>query len=155
MKCPACTSSKWKRGLSPHVSVVDGRKFKADLAASVCTECGEAIVALDELDRFEVAVALSLTQAGASSGEAIRTMRKAIGLSATALAELLDVSMETVSRWENGSRDAPLPAVAALGAMVVDHVAGSSATADRLRALRARPRLAKTVYVDLGAVARR
>jgi transcriptional regulator with XRE-family HTH domain len=82
-------------------------------------------------------------------------MRKAIGLSATALAELLDVSMETVSRWEHGTRDAPLPAVAALGAMVLDHAAGSSATADRLRALRAGPRLAKVVHVDLGAVARR
>jgi len=155
MKCPTCANERFKRGLSPHVTVVDGRKFKADLAAKVCTKCGEALVAIDEIDRFEIAVAVALAQAGACSGEAIRTMRKAIGLSATALAELLDVSMETVSRWEHGSRDAPLPAVAALAAMALDHAAGSSVTADRLRALRAGPRLAKVVHVDLGAVARR
>jgi DNA-binding XRE family transcriptional regulator len=82
-------------------------------------------------------------------------MRKAIGLSATALAELLDVSMETVSRWEHGGRDAPLPAVAALGAMVIDYADGSTTTADRLRALRKGPRLAKVVRVELRAVARR
>ena len=68
----------------------------------------KAELALGELDRFEIEVALALARAGAHSGDAIRTMRKAVGLSATALAELLDVSLETVSRWENGGRAAPL-----------------------------------------------
>jgi DNA-binding transcriptional regulator YiaG len=135
--------------------VVDGRKFKAELAARACGKCGEAIVALDELDRFTLAVAVALAQSGAHSGDAIRFMRKAIGLSATALAELLDVSMETISRWEHGERNAPLPSVATLGAMVIDHAAGSTATADRLRALRKGPRLAKVVHVELRAAARR
>lgn len=122
-------------------------------AAGVCRKCGEAIVALGELDRFEVEVALA--RAGAHSGDAIRTMRKAIGLSATALAELLDVSPETVSRWENGGRAAPLSAVATVGAMGLDHAAGSTTTADRLQALRKGPQLAKVVRLDLWAAARR
>ena len=120
MKCPTCGSERWKRGTAPHVEVVDGRKFKAELAARVCGKCGESIVSIDELDRFAVAVAVALAQAGTHSGEAIRAMRKGIGLSATALAELLDVSMETVSRWEHGDRDAPRPTVAILEAMVLD-----------------------------------
>lgn len=155
MKCPTCGSERWKKGTAPHVEVVGGRKLKADLAAQVCTKCGEAIVALDELDRFAVAMAVTLVRAGARSGDAIRAMRKAIGLSATALAELLDVSPETVSRWEHGDREAPLPSVAALGAMVLDHPAGSTATADRLRALRKKPGLAKVVQVDLREAARK
>jgi putative zinc finger/helix-turn-helix YgiT family protein len=155
MKCPTCGGDRWKKGTVPHVEVVDGRKFKADLAARVCAKCGEAIVTIDELDQFAVAVALALALAGARSGNAIRVMRKSIQLSATALAELLNVSLETVSRWEHGERDAPLPAVAALGAMAIDHAAGSTATADRLRALRQGPRLAKVVRVDLRTAARR
>ncbi|MCC6555449.1 MAG: type II toxin-antitoxin system MqsA family antitoxin [Polyangiaceae bacterium] len=155
MKCPTCGSQRWKQGTATHVEQVDGRKFKAELAARVCGKCGEAIVTIDELDRFAVAVAVALAQAGACSGEAIRFMRKAIGLSATALADLLDVSMETVSRWEHGDRNAPLSAVAALGALVLDHANGSTATVDRLRALRKGPSLAKVVRVELRAVGRR
>jgi putative zinc finger/helix-turn-helix YgiT family protein len=141
--------------MAPHVEVVDGRKLKAELAAEVCAKCGEAIVAIDELDRFAVAVAVALARAGARSGDAIRAMRKGIGLSATALADLLDVSMETISRWEHGDRDAPRATVALLEAMVLDHAAGTTATIDRLRALRTGPRLAKVVRVDLGRTARR
>jgi putative zinc finger/helix-turn-helix YgiT family protein len=155
MKCPTCGGQRWKQGAAPHVEEVDGRRFEAELAARICRKCGEAIVAIDELDRFAVAVAVALAQAGAGSGEAIRTMRKAIGLSATALAELLDVSLETVSRWEHGARVAPLSAVATLGSMVIEHAEGSTATADRLRALRKGPSLAKVVRVELRAVGRR
>lgn len=155
MKCPACGNEQWKRGTAPHVEAVDDRKFKADLAAQVCRKCGEAIVAIGELARFEIEVALALAGAGAHSGDAIRSMRKAIGLSAAALAELLDVSAETVSRWENGGRAAVLSAVTTLGAMVLDHAAGSTMTADRLQALRKGPRLAKVVRLDLRAGARR
>lgn len=92
MKCPTCGSEQWQRGTTPHVEVVDGHKFKADLAAQVCRKCGEAIVAIDELD---------------------------------------------------------------CGAMVLDHAAGSTTTADRLQALRKGPHLAKVVRLDLRAVARR
>ncbi len=154
MRCPTCGSARWKQGTTPHAEVVDGRKFKADLPAKICGKCGEAIVALTELDRFEVEVALALAHAGAHSGPAIRTMRKAIGLSATALAELLDVSLETISRWEHGSRAAPRPAVATLGAMVIDHALGSTTTTDRLHALREGPRLARVVHLELRAAAR-
>jgi putative zinc finger/helix-turn-helix YgiT family protein len=139
----------------PHVEVVDGRKFKAELAAKVCSKCGESLVGIEELDRFAVAVAVALAGAGTRSGAAIRAMRKGIGLSATALAELLDVSMETISRWEHGDREAPRPTVAILEAMVLDHAAGSTATADRLRVLGKGPRLAKVVHVELSPTARR
>lgn len=91
MKCPTCSSEQWKCETTPQFEEVDGWKFKADLAAQVCRKCGEAIVALRELDRLEieVALALALARIAAHSDDAIRTMRKAIGLSATALAELL------------------------------------------------------------------
>ncbi len=67
MKCPTCGSEQWKRRTTPHVEEVDGRKFKADLDAQVCLKCGEAIVALSELERFETEVALALAGAGAGA----------------------------------------------------------------------------------------
>jgi transcriptional regulator NrdR family protein len=79
MKCPTCGTERWKKGTAPHVEVVDGRKFKGELAARICVKCGEAIVTLEELDRFAVAVALELAQAGARSGDAIRVMRRRSG----------------------------------------------------------------------------
>ncbi len=86
MKCPSCGGEKWKKGTVRHAVEVAGRTFEADLAATTCTQCGDPVVSHDELGRLEVAVARELARAGAHSGEAIRFMRKAIGLSAAELA---------------------------------------------------------------------
>ena len=68
MKCPTCGSEQWKRGTTPHVEAVEGRKFKADLTAQVCRKYGEAIVALGELDRFEIEIEVARALAGAGAG---------------------------------------------------------------------------------------
>jgi DNA-binding transcriptional regulator YiaG len=114
--------------------------------------CGEARISDAALERFELAVATELARTGAHSGAAIRYMRKAIGVRAEDLADLLGVRKWTVSRWETGENEAPRAAVATLGTMVFDHLAGSTMTADRLRALRRGPKLAKVVHLDLSAI---
>jgi putative zinc finger/helix-turn-helix YgiT family protein len=154
MKCPSCGGEKWRKGTVPQAVEVAGRTFKADLAATVCARCGDPIVSHDELGRFEVAVASALARAGASEGAAIQFMRKAIGLSAAELAALLGIQRWTISRWETGERDAPLAAVATLGALVLDHAAGRTETLDRLRALANHPKLAKVIRLDLAAFAK-
>jgi len=154
MKCPSCGGEKWKKGTIPQALEVAGRTFKADLAATVCTKCGEPIVSHDELGLFEVAIARELARAGACSGQAIKFMRKAIGLPAADLAALLGVQRWTLSRWETGERDAPLAAVATLGTLVLDHAAGRTDTLERLRAMTRGPKLAKTVRLDLSRAAK-
>ena len=147
---------QWKRGTTLEDLSIEGRTFKAELGADVCQSCGEALVTADELGRFEVAVAVELARGGAQSGEAIKFMRKAVGLRARALAELLDIAPETLSRWETGADDrtAPRAYVVMLEAAVLEHAAGSSATLDRLRALREEPTaLGSVVRIDLGAAA--
>ena len=89
MKCNNCGSDRWKRGTTPEALPIDGRTFKADLAADLCETCGESLVSIDELGRFEGAIAAELARAGARSGEAIKFMRKTIGLRAVDLADLL------------------------------------------------------------------
>jgi putative zinc finger/helix-turn-helix YgiT family protein len=148
VKCPSCAASDWKRGEVPVERTLGGRTFKADVPADICTSCGETLVSSEDLGRFESAVAAELARAGASSGDALKFMRKEIPLSAVAMAELVDVAPETLSRWETGERDAPRAYVATLGALVLD-AQGSSVTLDRLKALRERPSLAKVVRVEL------
>ena len=74
-------------------------------------------------------------------------MRKALELRADELADLLDVTRETISRWENDRQPLERRAVALISELVVDRVEGRTRTIDRLRALREPPRLAKTVRV--------
>lgn len=87
-----------------------------------------------ELGHFELAVAEKLAGLGIRTGEAFKFMRKALGLRAVDLAELLDVAAETVSRWETGEPEAR--AFALLGSIVAERLRGQEETVDRLRALR-------------------
>src|SRR5580700_5598510 len=100
MKCPTCESERWKQRTTLCEKVIGGRTFKAELTAQVCAKCGTVLVARGELEQFEHAVAVALASACVRSGDAIRTMRKAIGLDVAALAELFDVSTRTILRWE-------------------------------------------------------
>lgn len=81
---------------------------------------------------WELGVAQQLGDLAIRTGDAFRFMRKSLGLSGVALANLLGVAAETVSRWENVAPDAH--AFVLLTTMVADRIAGTSATRDRLRA---------------------
>jgi transcriptional regulator with XRE-family HTH domain len=61
-------------------------------------------------------------------------LRSVLNLKAKAFAELVGVSPETVSRWENRVRSIDAAAWAHLCSMVLDKAAGTSTTLDRLRA---------------------
>lgn len=88
------------------------------------------------LGTFDRLVAGKLAELGARSGGAFHFMRKAIGMRAADLAELLGVPPETLSQWENGQRGMDRGAIVALGSLVLDRIDGRSTTLDRLQALR-------------------
>ena len=83
----------------------------------------------------ELAVAREFADVGVDTGEAFRRMRKALGLRATDLAQLLDLTPETISHWETGKVVINRAAFVALGAMVQDAIDGRTTTRDRLAAL--------------------
>jgi DNA-binding transcriptional regulator YiaG len=124
---------------------VAGRTFKSAIPAIKCAECGEETYAGPDLAAFDLAVAGELASHGVATGEAFSFMRRALGMKALELAELLDVSPETVSRWEHGKLPLERGPVALLTAMVLDRVADTTTTVDRLRALRKPRRLPKLV----------
>jgi DNA-binding transcriptional regulator YiaG len=87
------------------------------------------------VQEFELAVACELADRGVRTGEAVRHMRKVLGLRAADLARLLDLTPETISHWETGKARIGRAAFVVLGAMVQDALEGTSSTRDRLSAL--------------------
>lgn len=66
-----------------------------------CSKCGEQFIVPD-LDGLNIAIAVARTKLPAKlMGEEIRFIRKAMEMSAKDIADLLEVSAETISRWEN------------------------------------------------------
>ena len=88
-------------------------------------------------------------RAGESSGEVMRFMRKAAGLRALELAELLGVTPETVSRWETGKQPLEHRAMAILGSIVVERYEGRNSTLENLKALRNPRKLGRKIELSL------
>jgi DNA-binding transcriptional regulator YiaG len=128
---------------------VAGVHFTAKVQAKVCRRCKERHVDRPELERLELHAAQWLADDGARSGEAFRFMRKAIGLRALELAELLDLTPETISRWENDKQPADARSIALLGAMISDRIAGRRDTLARLEAMRSPSKTPNDVRLKL------
>lgn len=145
MKCYKCKADKLTPVEVTERLEVAGHRFTGKVAGLRCGTCGEVLLHGPALERFELLAAAKLAAAGEATGPAFKFMRKAAGLRGADLAALLDVAGETVSRWETGALPVERRAVALLGAIVVEAVAGSTATLGRLRALQAPVRLPKLV----------
>lgn len=140
-KCVRCRGTDLRQQKRPLTRTVAGHAFKASVSAIVCKSCDAVYFIGPALGDFDLAVAGKLARAGVADGEAIKFMRKAVGLSAVALAELLDTSPETVSRWERGVSRMDRAAFAILTGIVLEKTDDRSETLDRLRALRRPARL--------------
>lgn len=106
-----------------------------------CRSCGETFHEAEALTRAELTAALALASRGAREGGTARFIRKALGLRATQLADLLDVTPETISRWENGRSPVDLATWVALCGLVDDRLSGTTVTFDRLRSAKTAPNI--------------
>jgi transcriptional regulator with XRE-family HTH domain len=75
---------------------------------------------------------------GLRDGSTFKFIRKALGLRASELGDLLDVSPETISRWENSHRAAERSVWNTLADLVSDKLRGKRTTLDRLTTPRSR-----------------
>lgn len=155
-KCVTCGGKTLRDGVDRHEQRLGPQVFVAELPATICASCKESYVTSDTLLAFEGGVARHLAQHGPATGESFRFMRKSVGISAKDVAEMLATTPETISRWEKGANGVgvDLWAWSTLAAIVLDELAGKTATRDRLAATR-RTKLAKTVAVELGPLRRR
>lgn len=150
-RCVQCRAEALEQTTTEHTVEAAGRTFTATVPTLRCGACGETYTADADLERVELAAAKALADSGEVTGETFRAMRYALGMNAKALAELLDVAPETISRWERGEREADRFAWLTVAALVADALEGRTTTRDRLRALRERPGLAKSVHLDVPA----
>jgi len=147
--CPTCEREGIGPGVTTLTQVVDGRTYTAEVPAEVCPHCEESLVRGDVLGRFERAVVAAVVAAGGQGGETVRLLRGALGVRATDLADLLGVTPETISRWENGKHTIDRATWATLAALATEGVDGPTAT--RLRAAASPARLPTVVRLDTAA----
>ena len=149
-----CTSCRKDQVAPAAVSAsveVGEHLFTALVPGFRCTHCGETYIDGPALGHFEECVATELARAGASSGEALRFMRKTLGLRGSDLADLLDVTAETISRWETGKWPLDRRAMALVAALASERVEGRATTRRQLEVLRSPKKIPRRV--DLGNLA--
>jgi putative zinc finger/helix-turn-helix YgiT family protein len=150
MKCERCKTGKLEKTVAPESVEVGKHVFTARVPALKCRECSEVYFDGPTLERLELGAAVELARAGEATGEVMRFMRKAAGLRALELAELLAVTPETVSRWETGTRPMEHRAMAVLGTLVVERFEGRTSTLENLKALRRPKKLGRRIALSLG-----
>lgn len=96
---------------------IAGRTYSVDVPVRVADD-GEEVVDGEVAANADLAIAAAIAEQGPVAGETFAWMRRAAGLQAKVLAELLDVRAESVSRWERGDR--PMDRAAWL--LLADHV---------------------------------
>ena len=137
-KCKGTDIRKVREQFVDKFPLADGRTLDfvfEDFPQKVCSTCGERYYEAKDLIAAEDAVTRELVARGIRDSAVFKYLRKALGLKATELADLLGVTPETVSRWENGHNEADRAVWATLDLLVDDHYAGRANTLDRLRGL--------------------
>lgn len=152
-KCPNCGANKLQKRNVERSRHVAGHAFTAHLPARVCAACKVAFFADEPVGAFDMLVAAHLAEAGVTSAEALRFMRKSTGMLGKEFAALLDVRPETVSRWEQGKRRIDRATYAIIRQLIWDRLLGKSTTADYLRSLHRPRRLPKKITIRLDRAA--
>ena len=127
----------------------DGRSFLAELAATRCGNCGELLVSGPAGMDADKAITLALARSGEVGPQGFRWLRRAAGLEGKRLAELLDVSAGTVSRWENGKRALDRGAVALVCALALQEEGEPAGALELLEGLAARRRPPRRVRLEM------
>ncbi len=108
------------KGTHAYRQTVSGRVFTGTAPARVCPTCGEKFIAAKDLIALDREVARRIAREGPVDGESFRFMRKALRMKAADLATLLDVTPETVSKWENAKNPVQRAAWMVVAEMVLD-----------------------------------
>jgi putative zinc finger/helix-turn-helix YgiT family protein len=149
--CYKCGSPEMSRFEKTVIREIAGHTFRAKVPAMRCGNCGEVLYTSEDLGRYDDAVALALLDARITASDAVRFVRKAMGMKAENLADLLGVRAETVSRWENGKRKIDLATLALLRQLLVERRKKERPMAELLKRLQHPRHLGKTVTLKLAS----
>jgi putative zinc finger/helix-turn-helix YgiT family protein len=114
--CPLCKSGRMR----PYRDTFDAHGVSIEMKGEKCDSCDEILFDAEEMARMEEVRAYAFAERGIRHGDEFAFVRKQAGYRAVDLAKLLDVSPETISRWEHDV--IPIPrAVAATVAQLLLH----------------------------------
>lgn len=148
MKCVQCGHVGLKETTATHEVRVGDHVVRGVLPAEACPKCKEVYVHGDAMERLELQVAANVARSGNVSGASFRFMRKALGLQAKDMLEVIGTPAETISRWEKGVRDVDRFAWITLATMVIDKAEERPpSTRDVVRATMAPKPLPKLVRI--------
>ena len=101
--CPACGAAM-KQRRARLAYPVNGEEIAVPGAAHLhCPECGEVVLRLDEARHLRKdALARYRGKYRLLAADEIRSLRERLGLTQAALARLLRLGGNTISRWESG-----------------------------------------------------
>jgi DNA-binding transcriptional regulator YiaG len=105
-----------------------------EVPQTLCGTCGERYFAAGIGTAEDNAVTRELLERQIRDPAVFKWFRRCAGLKATELAELLGVTAETISHWENGHTQPSRAVWTILDALVEDEIKGHTTTLDRLRA---------------------
>jgi putative zinc finger/helix-turn-helix YgiT family protein len=106
-----------------------------------CTKCDEHEVALTRIDELHRLIARTVIRKRARlSPPEIRFLRKWLGHSGEDLAQIMGVTVEQISRWENGKRDIGAPTDRLLRLLVATSAPRDDYSHDELRHVREKSR---------------
>lgn len=107
MLCPNCTAQMGKKnGAYQYKECGLDNIWLKDWPTLVCPECKISMPLLPNSDLIvPMITSVLIRERGRLDGDSIVFLRKAMGLKATALAQILGVDRVSVSRWENNKQE--------------------------------------------------
>lgn len=127
---------------------IAGRTYSVEVPVRIAAD-GEEVVDGAVAASADLAVAAAIAAEGPVSGETFSWMRRAIGLQAKVLAELLDVRPESVSRWERGERPMDRAAWLLLADLILERAGKRVSVLDLMKKIAARAPPRKEVRVQM------
>lgn len=149
-KCPHCDGSI-ARSTKEQSCTVGTTRFVARVPAFSCRKCRALFLLGRSLERFELEAACVIALRASPNGERLRFLRKTLGMRAIALAGLLQVTAETLSRWEHDQRGIDVNAWLTVGSLVLEKAKRAPQTLERLQALAKSGDLPATIRVPVSA----
>ncbi len=136
-KCVMCGfTGPLEAALEDSSVTVGDRTFTGGIPAERCPQCGETYTEKHGHQALALSAARALIEVGEVNGATLRFFRHSLGLTGAALAELLGVASDTVSRWERGERNVDRLAWATVAGLVLDELEERPRTRHVLDAIR-------------------
>jgi putative zinc finger/helix-turn-helix YgiT family protein len=144
--CPKC-GARVVANVRRLSQCIAGREFCLSVPFGRCKGCGTGYFDAAALERGERRIACRVAEDGPVDGRTLRVLRKALGLRASQLADVLSVTAETISRWETGQRRVDRSAWMVTSSLVLEKARLPMRTLARLEAA-ARPVPLEAVTID-------